>query len=380
MKTVKLAIVFFLITHSSFAQKLRLATVIKVDSAILKVYGLKFNGNQVTYHLSPSATSRTVRIPRREISRIRYSNGKEELVTITLLPVPLFMIRTSYTNGKISILSTEQKGTKGLRPDRIYMKDRGIIECRIIAIGDKEVKYVVITDSTQQVRTIKRKEIDRLERNNARDTAPVVALEPKIISTPDPVSKKIEKPNVSQKIKKTVESHFRVTLVGNATYLIGNDKWTNPEKGFGHLGGWGSSVIGEYYIGSKSAIGIKIGYSHWKTTIDFKPDSDGPVFKRHIYELTQVPIFGNFRYYIGNHFYLMPEGGFSFTKVKINQIGISDNFCTIQHGCGLTAGYSASINTRLVYDIGGFYRAFSSKVLDPMQYIGIQFALKISLK
>ena len=205
MKTVKLAIVFYFVFHSGFAQKLKPTTVFKVDSSILEVYGLKFQGNQIIYRLSPSGTSKSVRIPRREISRIRYSNGKEEMVTIRPLPVPPFLIRTAYTNGKISILSTEQKGIKGLRPDRIYMKDRGIIECRIIEIGDKEVKYVVVTDSSQRVRTIKRKEIDRLERNMSKDNAPVVSQAPKATPAKALPAQKYSPPvqaNVPQATKK----------------------------------------------------------------------------------------------------------------------------------------------------------------------------------
>ena len=372
MKTIRLIGICFLIKLGCFAQETKPDVLYKMDSTILNVYGLKFQNNQLVYRLSPSINARTFRSLRGEISRIRYADGKEAIVSIRSLPKPT--LRTTFPQLNISFPIA--KSTKqGKRPDHIYKKDRSVIECIIIEFGEKELMYVLITDESQQIRNIKRKEVDHIQHNNSNDIATYKAAIQKPVQT-----NQEENAVVQKKLKVKGLNYYNLTTLANGSYMIGDNQWHNPLTGYGHLFGWGWNISLEYYFHRKAAFGLRSGYTRWNTTLKFKEIADGPIIKQYINEASQIPILGTFRFKLGTHFYIMPEGGISFSVIKTNQINTLDSFKQIQLGYGLSIGYVAPINNWLAYDLGISYRTFSANDLETMKYASIHGGLSVSIR
>ena len=329
MNTIKLVIVFCFLIHSGFAQKLKPATLFKIDSTILKVYGLKFLGNQITYHLSPSVTSKTVRIPRREINRIRFIDGKVEIVAIKPLARPTFMIPTAFNKGEARPPSPDQKVNKGPRPDRIYMKERGIIECKIIEVGDKEVKYVVITDSSQRVRTIKRKVIEKIERNNDLENSPLVKQEPTALSNKTLPPEKYNSPasvDISKPIKKQYVaeskvdvvkaqpqkvageysySTFTLGLVASQIVSVGTSHWTDEREGLGLKRSIGGSLEYTKRFSRVDGLATEVGFTKWASEYRWKNNTE--LLYTYSVGLSQLSFSFGPKFYLGKRFYVLPK-------------------------------------------------------------------------
>ncbi|NIJ52301.1 hypothetical protein [Dyadobacter arcticus] len=239
MKTILLSIALhFVLLHICFAQKLAPAMVFRVDSTQLKVYGIKLQGSQVTYHLIPSVKSKTIRVPKSEISRIRYSNGKEEFVTIKLLPAPPLLSNGSLKKSFSSI------GHQGPRPDRIYLKDGRVIECNIIENGMEEVKYVVATDNSRRVRSIRRKEILRVERTSTADN---------VLPKNQPSG--------------TNYSYYALNFGLDMAQIVAGKSalWADDTRGLGLKMGFGASLQLSKRFSRRLGASLRVGYLQWET-------------------------------------------------------------------------------------------------------------------
>lgn len=99
------------------------------------------------------------------------------------------LLDESYCIVKINDDSTK------IKPDRIYKKAKSVIDCKIISITDQEVRYILITDESKQIRTIKRSEIERIDYNGENEKiAPNVAKENEL---KDKISNRIYKKDKS---------------------------------------------------------------------------------------------------------------------------------------------------------------------------------------
>ena len=85
---------------------------------------------------------------------------------------------------------------------------------------------------------------------------------------------------------------------------------------------------------------------------------------------------------LGQHFYLMPEGGLHLLKVKAGFGQPTDTYSGTQIAYGGTLGYVHYLSKKIRLDVGAFYRqTTNSKTWDlqygaaPMQYVGLRVGI-----
>jgi len=396
MKIIKLIIAFNFVMHICLAQKLRQATVVKVDATTLKVYGLKFQGNQIIYHISPSVNSRTIRIPRREISQIRYSNGKKEIIETRLLPVPDFLLRTSFNNGNGEIIfpAVGRKTSNGLRPDRIYLKDRRIIECKIIESSREEIKYVVVTDDARRVRTIKQKLVEKVEQNNVKANAPLASQVPKpipdktlypgknISRPPAVASKPVKKQEVQPKEtavavipRKTGETDFSnatLTLGIEASQIleIGSTQWTSEREGLGLKRAIGGSLAYSKRLNRSFGLAAEVGFTKWASEYRLKNETES--LYTYSVGLSRLFVSAGPKVYFAKNFYVSPQA--QINGLRLRQTGQEGESVTgpdrvqrtVYWGASGTVGYEFHIGNKFTADAGirYHYLAKTFRMLD----------------
>ena len=391
MKAIKLTLLFCLMVSAGVAQKIKPATLVKVDSTVLKAYGLRFQGNQVFYQVLPLAKAQTYRLRRGEISRIKYADGREEIIDIKPLPPPL--LRTAFTQSTRELLGTTQKIGKGQQPDRIYKKDRGVIECRIIDFNAKEVKYVVITDDSQRIRTISRKEVERVEQNTVKDNAPVVGEVSKKIPTKVPekdspparvdAPQSVKKQEIPQKQteevttqRKTSQSEYAYSsytlgIEASQMLAIESSPWVDERKGLGLKRAIGSSM--RYTKRLNRAIGLvaEVGFTKWASEYRFSKDAD----LLYVYSvgLSRASVSIGSKLYFGKAFYVLPK--VHIEGLRLRQIGHGGESVpapdmvqsTIYWGGSGALGYEHHVGSKFTVDASISYN-YIAKPLPLLDY------------
>ncbi|AQG78552.1 hypothetical protein [Spirosoma montaniterrae] len=390
MKAIKLTLLFYFSVSTGMAQKTKPAILIKVDSTVLKAYGLRFQGNQVYYRLSPSAKMQMMRLHRVEISRIKYADGREEMITIKLLPLPV--LRSAYTQLIKEPPGSTQKANKGHQPDRIYKKDKSIIECKIIDITPTEIKYVVITDHSQRVRSIRQKEIERIEQNTVKDSARVVgempqrtpAKEPEKNRSPvrveahrlaqkqDAPQKQTEEVTMQRKIPKSDYAYSTYILGIEASQMlaIGGSQWADERKGLGLKMAIGGLV--QYTKRLNRTIGFvaEVGFTEWASEYRFSRETD----LLYVYSvgLSRASVRIGSKLYVGKAFYVLPKAHIEGLRLRQGgydgkSVAAPDRIqSTIYWGGSGAFGYEHRVGSKVMVDasIGYNYIAKPLPLLD----------------
>jgi hypothetical protein len=393
MKLVQLIVVFCFMLPACFGQTIKSATIIKADSTKLKVYGLKIQGNQIIYYLFPSVNAKTIRTSRIGISRIIYSNGQEEIIGVK--PIPKFLLRTAFTGGQIPLSAVEKKRNKGFLPDRIYKKDGGIIECRITEIDRKEIKYVVLTDQSQRVRTINQKEIERVEQNTSKENLPIAKVIPKtppakvsdsekpIPATPAKVvqsTKKQEAPpketeDVTTLPKTSVSdySYSTLTLGLEAAQMltIGSSQLADERDGLGLKRAIGGSIRATKRINRTVGLVAEIGFTKWASEYRVKNDAD--LLATYSNGLSRLSVSAGAKFYFGKAFYVLPKAHIEGLQLRQTghdreSISMLDRVQrTIYWGGSGTFGYEHHVGSKYTADVSIGYN-YLAKPLPMLDY------------
>ncbi|AXE18175.1 hypothetical protein DR864_10695 [Runella rosea] len=170
-------------------------------------------------------------------------------------------------------------------------------------------------------------------------------------------------------------------LNGMTTFILGDPLWKALPEGYAHTLGFGGTLFLEYKLNPTFFAGIEVGYLKWSTRIDLVESRKGPVIDQYFAEASQIPLLAHIRINLGQHFYIMPEGGLHLLKVKAGFGQPTDSFSGTQLAYGGALGYVHYLGEkkRVRLDIGAFYRqTTNSKTWDlqygaaPMQYVGLR--------
>ena len=114
---------------------------------------------------------------------------------LLLLLFSLLLIRAS-----VAQLRTTPEISK---PDFIYRTDKAVIECKILSESSREIRYRLLSDAPGKMRTIRRTEVERIERSQqaAVVTPPVAAPSPQ---TPVHKTNRKKQNNVNTSLPKAV--------------------------------------------------------------------------------------------------------------------------------------------------------------------------------
>ncbi|GAB4038386.1 hypothetical protein GCM10028809_56410 [Spirosoma gilvum] len=178
---------------------------------------------------------------------------------------------------------------------------------------------------------------------------------------------------------------FTIQLNGFPTYMLGTEVWTSLSEGYGHTIGGGGSLQFDYWLSRKISVGAELGYLAWSTQVDLVEKRGDPPYYTYYTKANQAFLMGHVRVKLGNHAYLMPQGGISQLNVTIDAPENGFGFSGTQTNYGGTLGYLIPIGRTINLDAGLFYQAAiasttlkKSYVVDPMQFVGVRLGLGFS--
>ncbi len=171
-------------------------------------------------------------------------------------------------------------------------------------------------------------------------------------------------------------------LNGMSTFMLGDPVWTALPEGYAHTLGFGGTLFLDYKLSSVFFAGLETGYLKWSTRVDIVESRRGAVIDQYYTQAVQIPLLAHLRVNLGQHFYLMPEGGLHLLKVKAGFGQPTDTYSGTQIAYGGTLGYVHYLSKKIRLDVGAFYRqTTNSKTWDlqygaaPMQYVGLRVGI-----
>ena len=196
-----------------------------------------------------------------------------------------------------------------------------------------------------------------------------------------------KKPKESDKNQTLVLSakKFSIQLNGLPNFMLGSAVWTSLSNGYGHTIGIGGSVQFDYWLIKQISIGAELGYLAWNTQVDLVEKRDGSSYYTYYTKTGQCFLLAHVRARLGNHVYLMPQGGISQLQVTLNDATERISFSGTQTNFGGALGFLIPLSRTINLDAGLFYRTtIGSKTLkmsyglEPMQYVGIRLGVGFS--
>lgn len=178
---------------------------------------------------------------------------------------------------------------------------------------------------------------------------------------------------------------FTIQLNGLPAYMLGSDLWKALPDGYGHTIGVGGSLQFDYWLTNRISAGAELGYGVWNTKINVVNSAGEQPYATYYTKAERYGILVHLRLGLGNHFYLMPQGGVNQLAVSIYNDINKISFSGMQTNYGGTLGYLIPMGHTLNADIGLFYQtAIGSSALkttygvDPMQYAGVRLGIGFS--
>ncbi len=183
----------------------------------------------------------------------------------------------------------------------------------------------------------------------------------------------------------TYAKKFTIQVNALPVYMLGNPVWTSLSDGYGHTIGVGGATQFDYWLNKKISVGAELGYLAWNTQVDLVENKGETPYLAYTTKTTQLVGLAHVRFLLGDHFYLMPQGGISLLRVKLAVEGDSDGFSGTQTCYGGAVGYLFNLGRTVNLDAGLFYRsATGSQTLKddygvtPMSYVGVRLGLGVS--
>ncbi|AEI49600.1 hypothetical protein [Runella slithyformis] len=295
------------ISLGGFTQTPKPATLVRKDLTTVKVYGLRIKGDYIFFRLSPSTKAKTYKFPNTKYLKVIYPNKTEEVFGQPAIPAKPPQNQTNKDTIKAPII--EQKPTqKAQRPDRIYVRG-GLIECKIIEMNDKEIKYIIISDATQKIKTIKRKEAIKVERNMLGEKSNSIAQvgTPQLIEKQENLKKQSEKPVKKHKITESDFAYSTYTLGIEASQMpnIGVSAWSDEQEGMGLRRTIGGSLRYTKRLSRTIGFVTEVGFKKWDSEFRFSRDTD----LLYVYSvgLSQASVSLGTKFYFGKAFYALPK-------------------------------------------------------------------------
>lgn len=178
---------------------------------------------------------------------------------------------------------------------------------------------------------------------------------------------------------------FTIQVNALPVYMLGNPVWTSLSDGYGHTIGVGGAAQFDYWLSKKISVGAELGYLAWNTQVDLVESKGKTPYLTYTTKTTQLVGLAHVRVLLGDHFYLMPQGGISLLRVKLDVEGDSDGLSGTQTCYGGAVGYLFNLGRTVNLDTGLFYRsATGSQTLKddygvtPMNYVGVRIGLGFS--
>jgi OOP family OmpA-OmpF porin len=169
---------------------------------------------------------------------------------------------------------------------------------------------------------------------------------------------------------------------GLGAYMLGSEFWTSLSAGYGQTIGVGGSAQFDYKVAKPISIGVEAGYLAWNTQVDIVEAPGNPSYYSYRTQTALPFALGHVRVQVGDHFYLMPQGGITLQQLKVSDATSSNSYSSTQPMYGGTVGYLINPNGKVNLDIGLFYRTVTgsktvgtSAGVDPMQYAGVRLGI-----
>lgn len=372
-KSLILTLLLYVFCFGSSAQTAKPATLFKIDSAPIKVYGLKIQGDKITYRLSSSKKAKIYSIAQSQCIKVRYANGKE-----TIFKKPEIAPKQAVSIEKDtlkSIVIPQKPSPKPQRPDLIYIKKSGIIDCKIIEISDKKIKYIVVSDDSQKIRVIKRKNVEKFERNMMVDekSRPVSKVNN---------SQSTKKQEVAQKKTEEVTTHpkalqedyayntYTIGIEASQMLTIGNSPWADEQKGLGLKRAIGGSLRFTKRFNRAIGLATEIGFRQWSSEYRFSRETD--LLYTYSVGLSQASVSVGPKFYFREGFYTLAK--VHIEGLRLRQTGRIGEYLTapdmvqstIYWGGSGAFGYEHQIGNKFIVDasIGYNYLANPFPILD----------------
>lgn len=170
------------------------------------------------------------------------------------------------------------------------------------------------------------------------------------------------------------------------TLMLGGKVWSSLSNGYGHTFGVGASVQVDYWLTKGISAGAELGYSIWRTQVNLVERPGELPYYTYSTSASQFSALAHLRVKLGNHFYLMPQGGAAWLQAGILDAENKVSFNGLQTTYGGAIGYLIPLGRTVNLDTGLFYRsAAPSNALqteygvEPMQYVGVRLGLGFSL-
>lgn len=202
-----------------------------------------------------------------------------------------------------------------------------------------------------------------------------------IEDTPSRVSDNQNSQSASPATKKT---SFQLNFL--PAYMLGEKFYTALYGGYGHTIGLGGSAQLDYRLAKWLSVGAEGGYLTWRTQVDVVENKGEQPWGTYSAQTDQIFLLAHIGVRIGQHFYLMPQGGINLLNIKLKDAIATQVFKSYQISYGGGIGYLLDMSPKVKLDAGLFYRnAMGTKTaaapngFAPIQYVGFRLGLQFSL-
>ncbi|WP_028665047.1 hypothetical protein [Runella zeae] len=341
-------LIFFLIVVFGELKAQKVDIIYQVNGRQVRAYTLQIKEREAIYRLRNTKNAATYKMPTDSIVKVRYASGRVYYYQIQRLSVrPANILRTNFQ--QLTIPLQLQKKPKGQKPDLILTKDRRIIECEIIEITDREIKYTALTDDTQKIRTLRRKDVLGYEKNLPEKPKP----------QPTVIVQKVKQKKIEDTVKVAPPfykySSFSLYALGSYLWPTASSKWTNATTGMGLVYAVGGGIIFTQRFNQFLGVHAEAAYVPWQS--DYLYKRNGELLFSHSFILRSVPLGVGCRVYPYKRVYLSPslQGTlFQFVtkSTESNSLSVSPNVQnSLYWGGSVTLGQEVSLGKSLCVDI-----------------------------
>ncbi len=375
--------------------------IYRLDQTSLSVFVDEIGENDITYFLpSDNQKKQLQRINKAQVWKVVFSNGDTELFNeprqVAMPP------------------DTPQKVVTTTSTDRIFLKNKTIVEGSITKVTEKNIEYrragaapnspvyELSRDKIQKIEyengeiesfakiSAKPTEMARTEKgktNKSKGTSKKPTSKPALTKPKQEVVVKKESKTPSVKVDKTSKRRFSFTVGPEVAYVIGDKEWVNEQDGIGMGVGVGASASLTAHIKPWLAVTASGGILQWEIERNFKDSVSQNLLLRRNNLIKLIPITAGLKIYPLKGFYISPQATYTiyqeqgidfdpvtetttpFLNFKGNKLGYKGEIGYDARLKNLSLQISAYYTTLIIQDLNEF------KNVSPLSFVGARIAI-----